>query len=191
MWTKKPYQKPYFMFKALISLKFTPLTTSTGFSPHYSVIKPSKVLRLFHVKKESNNQNFTLTQRVSGHVKNNLKLCGFELQSAVHVWYTMHSFSRFCHSSTSTALASFYDIIIVGGGMVGNAMACAIGLNENLRLKRVLVLDSAEIKPPTKNSPYGNRVSAVSPPAVLLFKNLGIWNDLVDLRVKRVDRLQV
>lgn len=97
-------------------------------------------------------------------------------------------FTRWCTSTT--AGNSFYDIIIVGGGMVGNAMACAVGLSECLESKRVLVLDSDEIKAPTKDMPYGNRVSAVSPPAVSLFKKLGIWDDLVNLRVKRINKLQ-
>ncbi|VDN17224.1 unnamed protein product [Gongylonema pulchrum] len=65
------------------------------------------------------------------------------------------------------------------------------GLSERLKSKKVLVLDSAKIKAPERHSPYGNRVSAVSPPAVALFKKLGIWSSLVDLRVKRVDRLEV
>ncbi|VBB31018.1 unnamed protein product [Acanthocheilonema viteae] len=99
--------------------------------------------------------------------------------------------TRCSYSSTATTIGSFYDIIIIGGGMVGNAMACALGLNERFKSKKILVLDSAEIKAPIKNSPYGNRVTAVSPPSVLLFQKLGIWDDLVDLRVKRVDRLQV
>lgn len=96
-----------------------------------------------------------------------------------------------CFASTTTTANAYYDVIIVGGGMVGNAMACSIGLSECLKSKKVLVLDSAEINAPAKNSPRGNRVSAVSPPAVSLFKRLGIWNDLVDLRVKRIDRLEV
>uniref|UniRef100_A0A0R3RRH4 FAD_binding_3 domain-containing protein n=1 Tax=Elaeophora elaphi TaxID=1147741 RepID=A0A0R3RRH4_9BILA len=103
----------------------------------------------------------------------------------------LHLLTRCSYSSTATAVSSFYDVIIIGGGMVGNAMACALGLSERFKSKKILVLDSAEIKAPTKNSPYGNRVTAVSPPSVLLFQKLGIWNDLVDLRVKRVDRLQV
>ncbi|CAG9532255.1 unnamed protein product [Cercopithifilaria johnstoni] len=99
--------------------------------------------------------------------------------------------TRCSYSSTATTIGSFYDIIIIGGGMVGNAMACSLGLNERFKSKKILVLDSAEIKSPTKNSPYGNRVTAVSPASILLFQKLGIWNDLVNLRVKRVDMLQV
>ncbi|EJD75232.1 hypothetical protein LOAG_17582 [Loa loa] len=102
----------------------------------------------------------------------------------------IYSLTR-CSSTLTTTINSFYDIIIIGGGMVGNAMACSLGLNKRFKSKKILVLDSAEIKAPIKNSPYGNRVTAVSPPSVLLFQKLGIWNDLVDLRVKRVDRLQV
>uniref|UniRef100_A0A915Q1S4 Ubiquinone biosynthesis monooxygenase COQ6, mitochondrial n=1 Tax=Setaria digitata TaxID=48799 RepID=A0A915Q1S4_9BILA len=103
----------------------------------------------------------------------------------------IYPFSRYSYCTGAAMTNSFYDIIIIGGGMVGNAMACSIGLSERLKSKKVLILDSAEIKAPTKNSPYGNRVTAVSPPSISLFKKLGIWNDLVDLRVKRVDRLQV
>ncbi|MCP9262768.1 Ubiquinone biosynthesis monooxygenase COQ6, mitochondrial [Dirofilaria immitis] len=104
----------------------------------------------------------------------------------------IYSLSRCLYSSgVTTTNNSFYDIIIIGGGMVGNAMACSIGLNERLKSKNVLVLDSSEIKAPTKNSPYGYRVTAVAPHSVSLFQKLGIWDDLVNLRVKRVDRLQV
>ncbi|VDM15022.1 unnamed protein product [Wuchereria bancrofti] len=75
-------------------------------------------------------------------------------------------------TTTTTAIGPFYDIIIIGGGMVGNAMACSLGLNQYFKSKKVLVLDSAEIKAPTKDSPYGNRVTAVSPPSILLFQSM-------------------
>nr|CDP98247.1 BMA-COQ-6, isoform b [Brugia malayi] len=35
--------------------------------------------------------------------------------------------TRCSYSSTTSAIGSFYDIIIIGGGMVGNAMACSLG----------------------------------------------------------------
>ncbi|VDM92157.1 unnamed protein product [Onchocerca ochengi] len=113
------------------------------------------------------------------------------LSPKVSMLSRIHPLTRCSYSSAVTATSSFYDIIIIGGGMVGNAMACSLGLSEYLKSKKILVLDSAEIKAPTKNSPYGYRVTAVAPHSVLLFQKLGIWNDLVDLRVKRVDRLQV
>uniref|UniRef100_A0A0R3Q4V3 FAD_binding_3 domain-containing protein n=1 Tax=Brugia timori TaxID=42155 RepID=A0A0R3Q4V3_9BILA len=113
------------------------------------------------------------------------------LSSMVSMISRIFPLTRCSYSSTTSAIGSFYDIIIIGGGMVGNAMACSLGLNDYFKSKKILVLDSAEIKAPTKDSPYGNRVTAVSPPSILLFQKLGIWNDLVNLRVKRVDRLQV
>ncbi|GMR59162.1 hypothetical protein PMAYCL1PPCAC_29357, partial [Pristionchus mayeri] len=100
-------------------------------------------------------------------------------------------------SSNSARASSGCDILIVGGGLVGNAVAASIdffsGLNPQLRGQKVVVIDSAKSKPvlPSKGSPYSNRVSAVSPASVSLFRDLGVWNQLEKYRVKRVNKLHV
>ncbi|KHN74315.1 putative ubiquinone biosynthesis monooxygenase coq-6 [Toxocara canis] len=93
---------------------------------------------------------------------------------------------RRCYSSRS-----FYDAVIVGGGMVGNAMACSMGLSKALSSRKVLLLESGDPKPLKKTPEYSNRVSAIGPASVALFKKLGIWKKLEEYRVKRVDRLEV
>uniref|UniRef100_A0A915B4T1 Ubiquinone biosynthesis monooxygenase COQ6, mitochondrial n=1 Tax=Parascaris univalens TaxID=6257 RepID=A0A915B4T1_PARUN len=85
----------------------------------------------------------------------------------------------------------FYDTVIVGGGMVGNAMACSMGLSKTLSSKKVLLIESGDPKPLVKTPIYSNRVSAISPPSVAFFKKLGIWENLEKYRIKRVDRLEV
>lgn len=93
------------------------------------------------------------------------------------------------HASTS----QFYDAVIVGGGMVGNAMACALGQNPHLSSKRILLLEAGATSSLPKSPPehYSNRVSAVGPAAVHLFNKLGVWNRLRAYRVKKVNRLHV
>ncbi|GMT10722.1 hypothetical protein PFISCL1PPCAC_2019 [Pristionchus fissidentatus] len=98
------------------------------------------------------------------------------------------------HASSSSARAgSSCDIVVVGGGLVGNTIAASIGLNSLLRDKKVVVVDSAKSKPTLRSNPstYSNRVSAVSPASVQLFKDLGVWSRLEKYRVKRVNKLHV
>ena len=89
--------------------------------------------------------------------------------------------------SNSSSTAAFYDAVIVGGGLVGSAMACSIGfipsktpsfsilLGKSARLstKRILLLDSAKapVKLEKNANEFSNRVSAVSPNSVNMFKS--------------------
>ncbi|KIH44269.1 hypothetical protein ANCDUO_25711, partial [Ancylostoma duodenale] len=72
------------------------------------------------------------------------------------------------HASTS----QYYDAIVVGGGLVGNAIACAMGQNSKLSSKRVLLLEGGNTTSLPKTPPehYSNRVSAVGPASIHLFR---------------------
>ncbi|EFO98890.1 CRE-COQ-6 protein [Caenorhabditis remanei] len=95
---------------------------------------------------------------------------------------------------SSRNASSYYDAVIVGGGMVGNAMACSLGLNASFASKSVLLLDSG--KPPSLSSfesgaPYKNRVVAITPTSQDVFKKLDIWDRMNAHRVRKVNRLYV
>ena len=83
-------------------------------------------------------------------------------------------------------MKSSYDIVIVGGGMVGAALVCALG---NSPLK-VAVLDRAPAAPlPEKD--YDPRVSAVTLASRALFENLGAWEGMEQQRVSPVREMRV
>uniref|UniRef100_A0A673XER5 Ubiquinone biosynthesis monooxygenase COQ6, mitochondrial n=1 Tax=Salmo trutta TaxID=8032 RepID=A0A673XER5_SALTR len=60
-----------------------------------------------------------------------------------------------------------YDVIISGGGMVGTAMACSLGLDPNLEGKKILLLEAGNKKVMDKvPDAYSTRVSSISPGSV-------------------------
>ncbi|CAK5023432.1 unnamed protein product [Meloidogyne enterolobii] len=90
---------------------------------------------------------------------------------------TISCVRTFC---ASKAISSHYDIVIVGGGLVGSAMACAIGKKSSLSSKKILLLDSLKtVQPKVREEDwYSNRVSAIAPSSVELFENLNVWKQI-------------
>ena len=82
-------------------------------------------------------------------------------------------------------MKSNYDIVIVGGGMVGTALACALG---NTSLK-VAVLDRAAVAAPTQD--YDTRVSAITLASQTFFENVNAWEGMTRRRVTPVRAMQV
>jgi 2-octaprenylphenol hydroxylase len=83
-------------------------------------------------------------------------------------------------------MKSSYDIVIVGGGMVGTALACALG---NSALKIAVLDRTPAVLPPEKS--YDQRVSALTLASRALFENLGAWEGMARRRVSPVREMQV
>ena len=64
-----------------------------------------------------------------------------------------------------------YDVVIVGGGMVGATLACALG---DTSLRVALVEANSEL-PEWNASDYALRVSAITRASQQIFETLGIW----------------
>jgi len=79
-----------------------------------------------------------------------------------------------------------YDVVIVGGGMVGAALACALG---NTVLK-VAVLDHAPAAAPPDQS-YDQRVSAITLASQAFFENVGAWDGMARRRISPVREMRV
>jgi len=79
-----------------------------------------------------------------------------------------------------------FDIIVVGGGMVGATLACALGQGGF----RIAVVDNAP-SPEIDSRHYDLRVSAVTPGSRAIFETVGIWSVMQSQRLSCIDAMTV
>ncbi|XP_056409686.1 LOW QUALITY PROTEIN: ubiquinone biosynthesis monooxygenase COQ6, mitochondrial [Hyla sarda] len=96
------------------------------------------------------------------------------------------------HRRLSAAAAPLYDVVISGGGMVGTAMACALGSHPHLRHQRILLLEAGQRKvlEPLPQQ-FSNRVSSITPGSATLLASFGAWDHICAMRLKPYKRMQV
>ena len=80
-----------------------------------------------------------------------------------------------------------YDVIIVGGGMVGSTLACALA-DSNLQIAVIEKNIPAEIQ---KNDDYDLRVSAISHSSQNVFKHLDVWAGIEKRRCCSYEKMHV
>ncbi|EYU31732.1 hypothetical protein ABFS82_07G059500 [Erythranthe guttata] len=88
-----------------------------------------------------------------------------------------------------------HDVAIVGGGMVGMALACSLANTPLTKKLSVAIIDSNPallsgdvIK---KEDPPDPRVSTVTPATIALFKDMGAWKYVEEHRHAYFDKMQV
>jgi 2-octaprenylphenol hydroxylase len=84
--------------------------------------------------------------------------------------------------SDNSKSTKHYDIIIVGGGMVGNALACALDSSINNNRFSIALI---ETKAPDDNWPsdsFDLRVSAITRASQNFLDGLGVWQAITDER---------
>ncbi|WP_154124010.1 2-octaprenyl-3-methyl-6-methoxy-1,4-benzoquinol hydroxylase [Grimontia hollisae] len=79
-----------------------------------------------------------------------------------------------------------FDIIVVGGGMVGAAVALGLARQG----KRIAMVERRAPKAFSSDQPMDLRVSAISPASVSLLQSLKVWNDVLAMRVCPYRRLE-
>lgn len=85
-----------------------------------------------------------------------------------------------------------YDVIISGGGMVGAAMTCSLGMDPNLEGKKILLLEAGNKKVMDKvPDTYSTRVSSISPGSATLLSSIGAWEHITNMRCKPYNKMQV
>ncbi|WP_020561359.1 UbiH/UbiF/VisC/COQ6 family ubiquinone biosynthesis hydroxylase [Thiofilum flexile] len=75
-------------------------------------------------------------------------------------------------------MSEYFDVVIVGGGMVGGALAALLGQAG----KRVAVLETALATELEPNSPYELRVSALSRASEHILRKVKVWEGIVKRR---------
>lgn len=81
-----------------------------------------------------------------------------------------------------------YDIMIVGAGMAGLSLACALAQRTTLS---IAVLDKRATESDWQATHYGYRVSAFSLASQQFFQQVGIWDKLQQKRVSPFMQMQV
>jgi len=72
-----------------------------------------------------------------------------------------------------------YDLIIAGGGMVGSALACALGQSD----LRIALLEGALLERIRPTEDLDIRVSAIGRASQRIFAAVGAWDGMTDWRV--------
>ncbi|KAG8227228.1 hypothetical protein J437_LFUL008192 [Ladona fulva] len=85
----------------------------------------------------------------------------------------------------------FYDIIVAGGGMVGTAMACSLGVNSKLSNRKILLLEESPEKKWEMKPQYSNRVSALGGHSKTFLGAIGAWDHIESARFKAVKKMQI
>ncbi len=84
-----------------------------------------------------------------------------------------------------------FDMVIIGGGMVGASLACALA---NSPLKIALVesqLPQAPFDAPVNAADVDMRVSALNRASENFLKTLGVWQDLPPARISPYDKMRI
>lgn len=84
-------------------------------------------------------------------------------------------------------IKSYYDVIIVGGGIVGLTLALLLAESD----RHIALLDKKGDVGSFNHAQYDVRVSAVTPASVRLFEQLSVWDDMVALRVSPFTHMHV
>jgi 2-octaprenyl-6-methoxyphenol hydroxylase len=79
-----------------------------------------------------------------------------------------------------------YDIIIVGGGMVGASLACALG-NSSLRIAVVEAIAPGEPGQPS----YDDRTIALAYSSRRIFEGIGVWDNIAQRSASPIEHIHI
>ncbi|KAF9350710.1 putative ubiquinone biosynthesis monooxygenase [Mortierella sp. AD094] len=97
--------------------------------------------------------------------------------------------------STESSTSDQYDVVIVGGGIAGSALACALATGKASSTQKIALIEAFDLSNHINWSPhpdqYSNRVSSLTPKSVAFLKKIGVWSELDLSRVAACEGMQV
>ncbi|KAJ3110632.1 putative ubiquinone biosynthesis monooxygenase [Phlyctochytrium bullatum] len=97
-------------------------------------------------------------------------------------------------ASASTSATDFYDVCIIGSGIVGTALASALSKSpaaSNLKIALIDFAKAPRAPPSLPPGSFSNRVSSVTPESVRFLRALGAWDLIGDDRKKPYTHMKV
>ncbi|KAG0326261.1 putative ubiquinone biosynthesis monooxygenase [Dissophora globulifera] len=98
-------------------------------------------------------------------------------------------------TAQDTTAPEQYDVVIVGGGIAGSALACALASGKASSTQKIGLIEAFDLSSHAKWSPrpdqYSNRVSSLTPKSVAFLKKIGVWAELDPSRVAEMEGMQV
>lgn len=89
------------------------------------------------------------------------------------------------HKTIENQERTQFDLIVVGGGMVGAAAACLLAQQG----WQIAVIEQAEPEPYAPEQAMDLRVSAISPASIALLQQAGVWDAILAMRVRAYNEL--
>ena len=93
--------------------------------------------------------------------------------------------------------SKFADIVIVGAGLVGRTLACALSKKTSLKNTKIVLLENRKNSfdltdmESFKSRPYHYRVSALNRNSYRLLNDLGVWKHIEKCRFGTIDQFYV
>lgn len=83
------------------------------------------------------------------------------------------------------------DIVIVGGGMVGAALALHLARDARVSPGRIVIVEPRPASAPATGDPIGQRVSNIAPSSRQRLEALGAWQDIDASRIAAVQAMAI
>lgn len=97
---------------------------------------------------------------------------------------------RHYHGSAVTN-QSFYDIVVVGGGMTGFSFCALVANSHILKGKRILLVESAPFRPYVLKNTYEARTVALSRSSQSMLETIGAWDFVRNKRMQPVNQMKI
>ncbi|KAG9296068.1 hypothetical protein G9A89_011920 [Geosiphon pyriformis] len=96
---------------------------------------------------------------------------------------------------TTVQLENIYDVVIVGGGIAGTALACALASSPKTSSQKIALIEIGDYSEFRKWKPsldeFSNRVSSITPGSARFLKEIEVWDHLDLTRIKPYQSIHV
>ncbi|CDH57478.1 ubiquinone biosynthesis monooxygenase coq6 [Lichtheimia corymbifera JMRC:FSU:9682] len=98
-------------------------------------------------------------------------------------------------TAINNKLDNVYDMVIVGGGIAGTALACSLATNPSMKDYRIALIEAMDLSNTNNWAPatgrYSNRVVSLTPASMQFFQKIGVADELYRDRIQPYNCMKV